>query len=156
VVKGGAEHSPVTGAAGPVVDDVLIHRMTPAVDPDCAFFWASGADGLLRIQRCRDCGYFVHPPVGFCPRCESTRCEPQVVSGTGRVHTLTVNHQPWVSGQRSYIIAMVELDEQQGLRLTTNLVNCAPDIACVGMRVTVAFVHRHDVWYPVFMPTDAV
>jgi uncharacterized protein len=72
------------------------------------------------------------------------------------VHTLTVNHQPWVSGQRSYIIAMVELDEQQGLRLTTNLVNCAPDIACVGMRVTVAFVHRHDVWYPVFMPTDAV
>src|SRR3984885_3255155 len=107
-MRGGADHSPVARARGPRVAAVLISRMTPAVDPDCAFFWARGADGLLRMQRCRDCGYFVPPPVGFCPRCESTRCEPQVVSGTGRVHTLTVNHQPWVSGQRSYIIAMVE------------------------------------------------
>jgi uncharacterized OB-fold protein len=72
------------------------------------------------------------------------------------VHTLTVNHQPWVSGQRSYIIAMVELDEQQGLRLTTNLVNCPFDVAYVGMRVSVGFVHRHGSWYPVFMPIEAV
>lgn len=153
--RGSADQSPVGGAA-PIVDDVLIHRLAPAPDPDSAFFWTSGADGLLRIQRCSDCGYFVHPPVGFCPRCEGTRCEPHVVSGTGRVHTLTVNHQPWVPDQRPYVIAIVELVEQQGLRLTTNLVNCAHDAAYIGMPVSVGFLHRHGFWYPVFMPAEAV
>jgi uncharacterized protein len=51
---------------------------------------------------------------------------------------------------------VVELDEQQGLRLTTNLVNCPFDVAYVGMRVSVGFVHRHGSWYPVFMPIEAV
>jgi uncharacterized OB-fold protein len=72
------------------------------------------------------------------------------VSGLGTVHTFTVNVQPWVSGQQPYVIAVVELAEQQGLRLTTNIVGCHIDDIGIGQRVRVAFVHRNDLWYPVF------
>jgi uncharacterized OB-fold protein len=123
-----------------IFDDPLVHRLAPADDPDTQFFWTSGADGRLRIQRCADCNY---------------RCSPQTVSGHGRVHTFTVNYQPWVKDQCPYIVAIVELDEQTGLRLTSNLLDCGVDDVAIGMRVTVGFVARHGVWYPVFIPWTA-
>jgi len=36
-----------------------------------------------------------------------------------------------------YIVAIVELDEQTGLRLTSNLLDCGVDDVAIGMRVTV-------------------
>jgi uncharacterized OB-fold protein len=54
-----------------------------------------------------------------------------------------------------YIVAIVELDEQTGLRLTSNLLDCGVDDVAIGMRVTVGFVARHGVWYPVFIPWTA-
>ena len=133
-----------------VVEDPLLARAVPAGDPLADFFWTSGADGVLRITRCSDCGHFVHPPSTPCPRCLSSRIVPEAVSGLGTVHTFTVNVQPWTPGQDPYVIAIVELDEQQGLRLTTNMVDCPPGDVHIGQRVRVAFVHRHGLWYPAF------
>jgi uncharacterized OB-fold protein len=138
-----------------ILDDPLLHRLAPADDPDTQFFWTSGADGRLRIQRCADCNYYVHPPTRHCPICGSDRCSPQAVSGHGRVHTFTVNYQPWVKDQCPYIVAIVELDEQTGLRLTSNVLDCGVDDVAIGMRVTVGFVARHGVWYPLFIPWTA-
>jgi uncharacterized OB-fold protein len=135
-----------------ILDDPLLHRLAPADDPDTRFFWTSGADGRLRLQRCADCNYYVHPPTRNCPICGSDQCSPQTVSGHGHVHTFTVNYQQWVTDQRLYIVAVVELDEQIGLRLTSNLLACGVDDVAIGMRVTVGFIVRHDVWYPVFIP----
>ncbi len=54
------------------------------------------------------------------------------------MHTFTVNHQPWMPGpEPPYVVAIVELPEQDGLRLTTNIVNCAPDDVRIGMPVQV-------------------
>ena len=131
-------------------------RLLPRLDDDNRFFWTSGADGTLRFLRCQSCESFIHPPAPRCPYCLAEYLRPEPVSGLGTVSSFTVNIQQWIPGSEPYIIAWVTIAEQDDVRLTTNLVNCAPDIACVGMRVTVAFVHRHDVWYPVFMPTDAV
>jgi uncharacterized OB-fold protein len=75
-----------------------------------------------------------------------------VVSGAGTVATYTVNVQQWVAGQQPYSIAIVELDEQLGLRLTTNVVGCDPDEVHIGQRVRVSFIHRNDIYYPVFVP----
>lgn len=136
------------------VDDPLLHRMRPAPDPESGFFWVSGRDGRLRIQRCRDCGYYIHPPTGHCPACEGDYCTPQPVSGHGTVHTFTVNHQPWTPGQKPFVIAIVELDEQRGLRLTSNVVDCAIDEVRIGIPVTVKFITRNGLWYPVFAPRD--
>ena len=64
-------------------------------------------------------------------------------------------YQQWVKDQCPYIVAIVELDEQTGLRLTSNVLNCSVDDVAIGMRVTAGFVARHGVWYPVFVPSTA-
>lgn len=37
------------------------YRPTPRITALTEAFWTGGRDGALRIQRCTDCGYFVHP-----------------------------------------------------------------------------------------------
>ena len=54
-------------------------------------------------------------------------------------------------GSVPYIVAIVELDEKTGLRLTSNVLDCGIDDVAIGMPVTVGFIARHDVWYPVFI-----
>ena len=64
-------------------------RPLPQLTPTNEWFWTSGADGRLRIQRCDDCQTLVHPPVPICPACRSRAWAPTVVSGRGdrrRVH----------------------------------------------------------------------
>src|SRR5439155_20104283 len=45
------------------------------------------------------------------------------------------------------------IEEDDRIRLTTNLVNVAPEAVFVGMKVQVAFEHDDDVWIPLFEPT---
>jgi uncharacterized OB-fold protein len=137
-----------------VDDDVLISRMAPLDDPLTRFFWTSGSDGQLRFLCCGSCGYFNHPPGPRCARCLSAELSPRAVSGLGTVHTFTVNHQQWVPGQAPYVIAIVRLDEQEDLQLTTNVCGCDWAEVTVGMRVRVCFLHRNDVWYPLFEPVQ--
>ena len=139
---------------GPVYDDPLVHRLLPAPDQNAEFFWQSGRDGRLRIQRCSDCGYYIHPPTGYCPACGGTQCAPAVVSGRGTVYTFTINYQPWTQNQLPYVVAIVELEEQIGLRLTSNVVNCNIAEVRIGMPVAVGFVAHGDRWYSVFAPVD--
>ncbi len=134
------------------IADPLLSRPVPAFDPLAAFFWESGADDQLRILRCGGCGFYIHPPSHPCPQCFSAELAPAVVSGNGTVATYTVNVQQWVAGQQPYAIAVVELDEQHGLRLTSNVVSCDPDEVHIGQRVRVCFIHRNDIYYPVFVP----
>jgi uncharacterized OB-fold protein len=68
-----------------------------------------------------------------------------------------VNHQAWIPGfDPPYVVAIVELVEQAGLRLTTNLVGIEPDDVQIGLPVHVSFEHRDDngyeVWLPLFAP----
>lgn len=135
-----------------MVADPLLHRPAPAGDPLHAFFWASGADGVLRMLRCSSCGFWLHPPSSQCPVCSSASVTPQALSGRATVATFTVNVQQWVPGQEPYVYAIVEFPEQAGLRLTTNVVGCDVSSVSIGQQVLVAFVHRNDVYYPVFVP----
>jgi uncharacterized protein len=134
------------------IADPLLSRPVPASDPLAAFFWASGADERLRFLRCGECGFYVHPPSHPCPQCFSAQLAPAVVSGKGTVAACTVNVQEWVAGQRPYSIAVVELDEQEGLRLTSNVVGSDPYAVHIGQRVRVCYIARNDIYYPVFEP----
>jgi uncharacterized protein len=135
------------------IEDPLMLRAVPAHDPLADFFWLSGADGNLRVLRCPDCGFYIHPPSRPCPRCLATEVAPAVVSGRGTVLACTVNVQQWIAGQSPYSVAIIELAEQPGLRLTSNVVACSPDDVRIGQTVAVRFVHRNDIYYPVFVPT---
>jgi uncharacterized OB-fold protein len=123
----------------------------PQITDENGAFWTGGRDGELLITRCSACGYWVHPPSPRCPQCFSDAVEPQAVSGRGTVYTFTINRQAWVPGlEVPFVIAMVELDEQPGLRLMTNIVDCPVDEVEIGMPVEVAFVERGEAFIPVF------
>lgn len=129
-------------------------RLLPELTPFNRWFWESGGEDTLRIQRCADCDAFVHPPVPTCPRCRSMNREPVEVSGRGTVVGFTVNHHPWLPGfDPPYVIANVALDEDPSVRLTTNIVGCEPDEVHIGQVVEVTFEQHEDVWLPLFTPT---
>ena len=129
-------------------------RLLPQVTPENQHFWHGGAEDALRFLRCASCRYYVHPPSPVCPECLSRDLAPEAVSGRAIVHTYTVNHQPWIPGfEPPYVVAIVELEGQEGLRLTTNLVNCEPADVSIGMRVKVVFEDVGDgVFLPLFEP----
>ena len=133
--------------------DVMLERWMPPVDDLTAFFWHAGAEGQLRMLRCSGCGYITHPPGPRCANCLGCNLTPDDMCGTGRVVTFTVNYQEWVPGQPPYIIAIVELDDQPGLRYETNLVGVDGDDVHIDMPVRVVFEEGSDgVWLPLFTP----
>ena len=139
------------------VGHVLPTRPTPFVDNDNRAFWTSGESGVLSLQRCRACLNWIHPAAPVCRRCRSTDVGQQPTGGRGRVATYTVNHQPWIPGSAPYIIAWVELHEQENLILTTNLVDVEAEDVTIGLEVAVVF-EKHptqDIWYPLFAPIGA-
>lgn len=130
-------------------------RVLPRVDPTNVHFWTGGAEGELRFLRCQaeGCRTWIHPPAPVCPACYGRELAVEAASGRAVVHTYTVNHQPWYPGfDPPYLIAIVELVEQEGLRLTTNLVDIEVDEAEIGLPVRVVFEQYDDVWLPLFAP----
>jgi uncharacterized protein len=129
-------------------------RLLPAVTPETEAFWTGGAGGALQILRCRTCGHWIHPPAPVCPVDLSRDVGPEPVSGRGTVHSFTLNHQPWNPAVPTpYAIVLVELEEQPGLRLVSNLVDVDPDDVRIGLPVLVRFEDAgNGVHVPLFGP----
>lgn len=129
-------------------------RIKPAVTDENEHFWQGGADGELRFLRCKACRSYIHPPAPICGECLTKDYAPEAVSGRARLVTYTVNHQPWIPGfDPPYVIAIVEIEEQPSVRLTTNLVNCEIDDIAIGMSLRVVFEQLDDETYlPLFEP----
>jgi uncharacterized OB-fold protein len=119
-------------------------------------FWTGGKVGELRFQRCQQCGYYNHPPTPLCPICHSKNLAFEVMSGRATVWTFTINYQAWMPGpELPFVVAIVALPEQEGLRLTTNLVDVDPEAVKIGMELQVVFEnHDDDVWIPLFRPVE--
>jgi len=126
----------------------------PALEPESERFWRACREGRLEITRCTACAWYVHPPRPVCPRCGGREVAWEPVSGRATVVSYTVNHQRWMPGMDvPYTIGLVELIEQADLRLTTNIVGCAPDAVTIGMPVRVTFQPASDeIALPLFVP----
>jgi uncharacterized protein len=128
-------------------------RVAPPLTERTSPFWTSCADGVLRIARCGNCGRYQHPPLPVCPACHATGMSWQPVSGRGRVWSWTINRYQWVPAMPPpYVVAEVELAEQPGLRLLTNLVDADPAAIRIGMAVTVCFARAGQAFIPLFRP----
>ena len=131
-------------------------RMLPELHDQNRTFWTGGADGQLMIARCTQCALWVSPPAADCPDCGGALVA-QAASGHGTVFTYTINYQPFNPNVPvPYVIAIIQLDEQDDLRIASNIVDCEPDSVHIGMPVEVRF-ERHDVddgsvFVPVFAP----
>ena len=114
----------------------------PLPDALTAFYWDGLRDHRLLIQRCGDCGFYIHYPREVCRNCFSTNLAPEQVSGRATLYSWTVCMQPfhpWFVDKVPYILATVTLDEQDGLQLPTTLIDCTEEDLSIGLPVEVAF-----------------
>lgn len=134
--------SPILSASAP--------RILPALTEANRAFWTGGRDGRLLIQRCAACERWVHPPQKVCATCGGA-LSAVPVSGRGTVFTFTINvHAFHPQVPPPYVIAVVQLDEQDDLRLPTNIIRCDPSAVSVGAVVRVVFERNGDVYVPLF------
>jgi len=112
----------------------------PSVDEETRPWWEALQRHELYVQKCRDCGDLRYHPRAQCTSCLSPRTEWVRCSGRGTLYTFTATYQNQSAGFREslpYIMAWVELEE--GVKMLTNLVECRPEEAKIGMPVEVVY-----------------
>ena len=130
-------------------------RPLPAITPENEFFWTAGADGVLRLQECRDCASLIHPPQPVCRYCRSTNMGVREVSGRATLAGFTVNHRFSLPGLPApYVVAQAAISEDPRIRLTTNIIDCEPEQLELGRQLEVVFEQHEDVWLPLFRPVS--
>src|SRR5262245_29056245 len=115
-------------------------RPLPVLQGLTGEFYAWCAKGELRFQCCDSCGSWRHVPREMCAECGSMHWQWKRSSGRGRVFTWTttaVPLHPAFKGATPYAPVVVEMEE--GVRIVTELVDCAPDAIAIDMPVEVAF-----------------
>jgi uncharacterized OB-fold protein len=115
-------------------------RPRPRIGPDSAPFWAAASEGTLALPTCEACGKAHLPPGPVCPFCLSDRIVWKAAAGTGVISTFTVVHKAWFpafADRTPYAVVQVELDE--GPRLTAGLSDEADGPPAIGQRVSVTF-----------------
>lgn len=112
----------------------------PLVTPDNRAFWEATRRHELCLPHCRNCQRPHYPPGPLCPFCFDTGLEWRRLSGRGRISSWVVVHREWFASFRAdlpYPVVQVELDE--GPRLTAGVVDMDNDALRVGLPVEVVF-----------------
>ena len=123
-------------------------------------FWEGARYNELRIQQCGYCQKFRHTPTPMCPFCNSLEYSWTAVSGNGKVYSFVIAYHAvhpalLEKEQTPYNICLIELDEQEGLRMVSNVLNAAPEDLYIDMPVKVTFmptVNDLMVVLPMFVP----
>ena len=130
-------------------------RPAPRPDDTTRFFWDAAADSRLVLQRCPSCDLFQYPPDVVCTYCQCEQLDHAELSGRGTLYTFAVVDRAFHPGFVSclpYVVALIELVEQPGLRILTNVVEADPESLAVGMPMEVRFERRGDITLPQFRP----
>jgi uncharacterized OB-fold protein len=112
---------------GAELSDVHPFMPLPAIEPDTKAFWEACRDGRLAMLRCRDCRWIVIRR-GRCARAAARATSRR--GSVGRATRRHVHDQPSALDARlevPYVIGDRRADRAARLRLTTNLVNVAPE-----------------------------
>ena len=114
----------------------MTDRLLPSPVGLNADFYAFCARGELRVQRCRACRTWRHPPRFRCASCGSDAFTWEPVSGRGHVFTWTVTHRPIDPAfTPPYAVVIAELEE--GPRLVGNLRGMEPAGLVLGLPIVV-------------------
>jgi len=119
---------------------VQIARPLPAMQGLAHEFYEWCAKAELRFQRCATCQTWRHVPREMCARCGSFEWSWARSTGRGRVFTWTVVERPMHPAFQPdvpYAVVVVEMDE--GVRVASNVVDCAPEQLQIDMPVEVVF-----------------
>lgn len=118
-------------------------------------FWDNCRLGTLTMQKCRDCGNLIFVPKKVCPVCLAEDYEWVNVSGKGKVYAFSCPEKiatpPEFVNDEPFIVAIIDLEE--GVRMCSNIVQCAPDQVHIDMQVEVVFERLDDEFtLPKFRP----
>lgn len=133
-------------------------RGQPYLDePEAKPFWAALREHRLTAQRCSSCEkIFGFPPQALCPHCLASAHEWVELSGKGTVYSHIAYHRAWIPSYQDRIPYNVSLvDLQEGGRLVTNVIGCAPEEVRIGMAVEVVFEDSPDYTLPKFRPAGS-
>jgi uncharacterized protein len=115
-------------------------RYLPVIYPEELPYWEALRERKLKLQQCTACGKSWFPIGPACPHCFSLKFVWAEMSGRGVLHNYVIYHKawaPWLEKRVPYAVVQVELDE--GPRLTTNLLDCPLSEIKIGMRVVAAY-----------------
>lgn len=127
----------------------------PLPQPDALSqpFWDACREGRLEVSACDACDHLFLPPGPCCPNCWSTELSSREVSGRGRVYSFVVYRRTYHEGMPApYVVALIDLDE--GPRMISNVVGCAPEEVEIDMPVHLRFETAGDFRLPRFEPRD--
>jgi uncharacterized OB-fold protein len=115
----------------------------PVPDPDTAPFWEGLKEGKLMLCRCDDTGKWIHPPLER-SRFTGGPVHFEQVSGEGTIFSYIIVRQSLVPGRiPPYVIGIVELAEQPGLRINA-IIAADPGDVRIGQPVRMRIVDLGD------------
>jgi uncharacterized protein len=127
---------------------------TPSGDPIAEPFWAALDEGLLKFQRCSDCGHRWLPPRSECQNCLSPRTSWERASGDATLISWVVYHHayhPAFAARLPYTVAIVQLAE--GPRMVTNIVGSDdPESLRIDQALRLRIEREEGVSVPRFVP----
>jgi len=143
-----------------ISDDELLGRFAGySVDRDSAPHYRGRLERRLLINRCQACGTWHHTPKPICPACWSTDVVPTEISGAGTLFMTIFLHQgPPAEGvdySTPYPVVTVALDEAEGVRFTSTVVDATNDEIRIGERVELDWIDRGGTPLPVFRLAEA-
>lgn len=128
----------------------------PAIQPWTREFWKATKQHKLLIQNCRNCGANIFYPRKYCPECWSGELGWIEASGKARIFSFSVMMdmvEPKFMADLPYVLATVNLEE--GIRMTTRIVECKPEDVKIDMDVEVVFEDiSPDCALPMFRPAN--
>ena len=105
----------------------------PVVDQDSEPFWEAARAGRFVLCRSVRTGRWIHPPQETDPDGGPVRFEE--VSGRGEVFSFIVVRRSSAPGfEAPYVVGLIELAEQPGLRITA-IIDADPEDVSVGAAV---------------------
>src|SRR3954469_18720230 len=136
-------------------DSVLLDTFPDIViDHDNKEFYRGWLDKRLVLPRCRQCGRWHGVQLPVCPDCWSFDLDHQAVCGRGTVHLLIWLYQgppaPDVDYSVPYPVATVELNEQEGLRYTSTILDVHEGDVQIGDEVELDWIERYGAPFPIF------
>ncbi len=114
----------------------------PLADETTTPYWDAARERRLTLQYCDSCVRYLHLPVDACPTCGAAELTWKDMSGRATLYSYTVMHDapaPGFADHLPYIVVVAELEEQENLLITTNLVDADPADLRIGLPLEVTF-----------------
>lgn len=120
--------------------DTPYDKPLPRLTPDNRPFWEAAREHKLVLPWCDHCDRPHWPPGPVCPYCFGEELTWRQASGRGMISSWVVVYKPWLPAFEPdipYNAVQVELEE--GVRLTGNIVGASNADLRVGLPVEIVF-----------------